>query len=353
MHARDGDTPTALGKYLLGGALAEGGISTVYLARLFGPMGFSRLVAVKRLHPEFCRENDFVAMLVDEARLAGRIHHPNVVGMLDLVQTANDVSLVVEYVHGDSLSRVIRDLSMRGARIPLTIAVAIACDVLSGLHAAHEADNGAGEALGLIHRDVTPHNIMLGADGFARVFDFGIAKAAGRLQTTHKGQIKGKLSYLAPEQLGEGEPSRQTDVYAASVVLWELVTARRLFPTQSGQSVLTQILNPTIPPLLDLVSDVPKALDDAIRRGLAKSPGERFATASAMREALETALTPARPSAVSEWVCRERAESLQTRSAMIHDLYSLDPAELARVRRTSMHVEDEYTEPVERKRSRT
>ena len=216
------------GRYVLCDEIAHGGMATVYVGRLVGSAGFARTVAIKRLHAAYARDPDFVSMFVDEARLAARIHHPNVVSTLDVVALEGELFLVMEYIQGESLARLERLASDRGDRIPEAMAASMIAGILHGLHAAHEARDERGEPLGIVHRDVSPQNVLVGVDGVARVLDFGIAKAAGRIQTTRDGQLKGKLAYMSPEQL-RGEVTRTTDVYAAGVVLWEALTGRQLF----------------------------------------------------------------------------------------------------------------------------
>jgi eukaryotic-like serine/threonine-protein kinase len=195
------NAPIRVGRYALFDALASGGMATVYLGRLTGAAGFSRTVAVKRLHPNFAKEADFVGMLVDEARLAGRIRHPNVVPTLDVVQLPDELMLVMEYVHGEALSKLLRNVAAAKAQIPLPIASSIMIGSLHGLHAAHEATDERGAPLEIIHRDVSPQNILVGVDGNPRILDFGVARATGRIQATGDGKLKGKLAYMAPEQL--------------------------------------------------------------------------------------------------------------------------------------------------------
>ncbi|HEY2366157.1 MAG TPA: serine/threonine-protein kinase, partial [Polyangiaceae bacterium] len=208
-----------VGRYALYEEIAAGGMATVHFGRLLGPVGFSRTVAIKRLHPQFAKDPEFVSMFLDEARLAARIRHPNVVPTLDVVATQGELFLVMDYVQGESLSRLIRATRERQQRIPVRYVASIITGALHGLHAAHEAKNERGEPLRIVHRDISPQNVLVGSDGVARVLDFGVAKAAGRFHTTREGNVKGKLPYMSPEQLRGQLVDRQTDVYAAAVCL--------------------------------------------------------------------------------------------------------------------------------------
>ncbi len=231
-----------VGRYALYGAIAAGGMATVHLGRLIGPVGFSRTVAIKRLHAQFAADPEFVSMFLDEARLAARIRHPNVVPTLDVVATGGELFLVMEYVPGESIGRLARALRERQQTIPLRILSAIMAGVLHGLHAAHEARDERGQPLGIVHRDISPQNVLVGTDGAARILDFGVAKAVGRVQTTRDGQIKGKLSYMPPEQLRGASVTLQSDIYAAGVMLWELVTGQRLFTGDNEGAIVARVL---------------------------------------------------------------------------------------------------------------
>jgi serine/threonine-protein kinase len=196
-------------------AIASGGMATVHLGRRIGAGGFSRLVAIKRMHEQFAKDPDFVDMFLDEARVASRIAHPNVVSVLDAVVAEGEVFLVMDYAHGASLARLLRTALRRGEPLRPDIAAAVVAGVLHGLHAAHEADDDHGQPMNLVHRDVSPQNVLVGTDGIPRLVDFGIAKASGRSQTTREGQLKGKLAYMAPEQARGETLTRRTDIYAA------------------------------------------------------------------------------------------------------------------------------------------
>ncbi len=312
-----------VGRYILFGEIAAGGMATVHFGRLNGPVGFSRTVAIKRLHPQFAKDPEFVTMFLDEARLAGRIRHPNVVPTLDVVATDGEIFLVMEYVQGESLARLCRALRARQAAVPADVAVTILAGMLHGLHAAHEAKDEHGQPLDIVHRDVSPQNVLIGTDGVARVLDFGVAKAAGRLQTTREGQLKGKIAYMAPEQLHTGHVTRQTDVYAAAIVLWETLTGKRLFEGDNEAMVLLKALQGNVPPPSSVTPGLPPAFDEVVARGIAKRPEDRWATAREMAIALERCGRMASPSEVGEWVERIAAEELGKRAARVAEIESV------------------------------
>jgi hypothetical protein len=303
-------TARAIGRYVLFREVAHGGMATVHLGRLRGPAGFARTVAIKRLHPQYARDPEFVSMFLDEARLAARVQHPNVVSVLDIVAAEGELFLVMDYVHGESFGRL-QQLA-RDARMPIAprIVAAIMSNVLDGLHAAHEARNERGDPLQIVHRDVSPQNVLVGADGVARVLDFGIAKAAERAHgTTRDGQMKGKVPYMAPEQIGQGQIDRRTDVYAASVILWEALAGQRLFPPTDVVQLVQMIMNRAHPPPSSLNHAVTPELDAVVMKGLAPDPSKRWASAHEMAVALERGCPPSSTREVGEWM-RHFAEAL-------------------------------------------
>lgn len=303
----------SVGRYVLYDQIASGGMASVHLGRLIGPVGFSRVVAVKRLHPAYAKDQGFVTMMLDEARLASRIRHPNVVPILDVVATADELLLVMEYVHGETLARLLRAAKKAGERIPAAVGAAIVIDTLRGLHAAHEATNAAGEPLGIVHRDVSPQNIVVATDGSARILDFGVAKAASRTQSTAEGQLKGKLGYFAPEQIAGGDVDRRVDIFAASIVAWECVTGRRLFSADDMIATIAQVMDGEIPSLRGSDLEIPDGYAAAVRRGLDRNPAQRFQTAEEMASAIEAALRPASREAVRAFVERLAGPALAAR----------------------------------------
>jgi serine/threonine-protein kinase len=311
------DTPQIVGRYALHGALAAGGMATVHLGRLRGAAGFARTVAIKRLHSQFARDPEFIAMFLDEARLAARIRHPNVVPTLDVVAEADELFLVMEYVHGESLARAWRTLTTAGQRMPQPIASAVVVGALHGLHAAHEARDERGRPLEVVHRDVSPQNVMIGADGVARVLDFGVAKALGRSHQTREGQIKGKLAYMAPEQYRREPVSRLVDVYAASVVLWEALTGQRLHAGDSEASVVESVLFGEYRGPSTIAPGLPSSIDDVLAKGLARKAADRFATAQDLAIAVEGCLGAASALEVAAWIGEVAGPALAKRAKLL------------------------------------
>jgi serine/threonine-protein kinase len=321
--------PKTVGRYLLFDEIAAGGMATVHLARLMGPIGFARTVAIKRIHRHLARDTKVRSMFIDEARMAARVRHPNVVPVLDVIASDGELLLVMDYVHGESLARLAPLSSIGVGPVPVPIASAILIGVLHGLHAAHEAKDEKGQPLELVHRDVSPQNILVGLDGVPRVVDFGIAKAAGRLQTTADGQLKGKAGYLAPEQIVDAVVDRRTDVYGASVVLWELLVGRRLFDGEGAASTLHQVLHRKYEAPSRYAPAVPAEVDRLVMRGLAREPDERFASAWDMAAALEMAAPPASVRQMSEWVEGVAGERLRRRAQRIADIESASSSDLS------------------------
>lgn len=308
-----------LGRYALHDEIASGGMASVYFGRMTGAVGFARVVAIKRLHPHLAKDPDFVSMIIDEARLAARIVHPNVVPTLDVVAEGDEVFIVMEYVQGESLARLQYAQAQLGERAPIRTAITLITGVLHGLHAAHEAKSELGEPLGIVHRDVSPQNVLVGADGTVRVIDFGVAKAAGKLHSTREGSVKGKVAYMAPEQIRGEQVTRRSDVYAAGVLLWELLAGQRLFSAENDVVLVHRITSPSFTPEPPSAynPDVPPELDALVLTALAADPAARFATAREMAQHLEQAGAIASASSIGDWVERLAASTLQARAAIV------------------------------------
>jgi len=319
-NAPTADHPLLVDRYAIYDAIASGGMATVHLGRLIGTAGFLRTVAIKRLHSQFANDVDFTTMLLDEARLASRIQHPNVVSTLDVVMNDNELLLVMEYVRGESLSRLIRRARDRGEPLSPSVVVSIMSGALHGLHAAHEAVDEKGALLGLVHRDMSPQNVLVGTDGIARVLDFGVAKAAGRVHTTREGDIKGKVLYMPPEQLSAEALDRTADIYAAGVVLFEALTCLRMFAGENEGAALRKIIQNEI----QLPSTSNPALapfDRIVRRATAADAKARYPTAIAMATDLEASCGPAASNAeVSASVQALVGELLDERARIVAEI---------------------------------
>ncbi|MFZ5446679.1 MAG: serine/threonine-protein kinase [Myxococcota bacterium] len=308
--------PRSLGRYALGPPIASGGMASVHLGLLSGPVGFKRTVAIKRMHAALASDATARATLIDEARVTSRIHHPHVVQTLDVIEDQGELFLVLEYVHGASLDQLLARARATGP-LPTRIVSAVLAGVLRGLHAAHEARGEDGHPLELVHRDLSPHNVMVDSNGVPRVLDFGIARARGRLQGTREGQLKGKLAYLSPEQV-HGDASRRSDVFAAGVVLFEALTGRQLFDAPSEAALLSQVLLCRVPTLASLGVDAP-ALQAVLDRALQRDPADRYPTAAAMADELE-ATGVASAAELASWVQSLAGEQLAERSRAIEAL---------------------------------
>lgn len=308
-----------LGRYALYGEIAAGGMATVHLARLLSH-GFARTVAIKRLHPHLAKDPEFVGMFLEEARLAARVRHPNVVSTLDVVSDDNELFLVMEYVAGESLSRLVRKTRDEGRLVPARYIVGIVCAALEGLHAAHEAKSEKGHALGIVHRDISPQNIHVGIDGVARVLDFGIAKATNRVQETRTDQIKGKVAYMSPEQLAKGPIDRRADVYSASVLLWEALTGQRLFQGDDVPSLVYAIINDHVRPPSEIIPTLSAELDRIVMKGLERDADKRWSSAREMAEALERVYRPAPPREIGAWVEQAAGEALAWRMELVRQI---------------------------------
>jgi serine/threonine-protein kinase len=308
-----------IGRYAIFDAIASGGMATVHFGRIVGPAGFSRTVAIKRLHPHLATDPSLVAMFLDEARLAARIVHPNVVGILDVVNEGEELFLVMDYVRGDSLSHLLRRAVAAGKPVPPGIVSAIVVGAAHGLHAAHETVDEHGASLQIVHRDVSPQNILVGVDGGPRIVDFGVAKAASRLQSTRDGEVKGKLSYMAPEQLTRQPVDRRADVWALGVVLWELLTGKRLFQSEDALGAVEMVLMaPFDPPSKH--ADVVAAADEACMRALRRNRDERHATALELALELAKAIPPATAIEVGAWVKELAGDTIESRSRRLREI---------------------------------
>lgn len=320
--------PDLLGRYQLVLPIAAGGMATVYLAKSKGTGGFERYVAIKLTHPHLeSAEGELMADLLEEAKLAVRIRHPNIVPTLDVGEAGRSLFLVMDYVEGDSLSGLVRKARRAGEELPLGMTMRILCDSLAGLHAAHELKDEDGRLLEVVHRDVSPQNIIVGTDGMARLADFGIARAASRVSQTRPGAVKGKVAYMPPEQIQGKEVDRRCDVWASGVVAWELLARRRFFDRGDDIAVAVQVVAEPVPDLFAARADVPPALERAVRGALMKERAQRTPTAAAFRAALLEAckasgITLFDHDEVGTIVTRLTREMLETRHRQAKELIS-------------------------------
>lgn len=276
--------------------IAAGGMAEVYAARIRGEAGFQKLVAVKRMLPHLADDEEFVAMFLDEGRLAANIASPHVVSTLDLGRTDDgSLYIVMELVVGTALSTLVRASGRKGHPIPVPIACEIIAQAASGLDDAHEARTPTGVHLGIIHRDISPQNVLVGVDGRTRVVDFGVARAVLRQSHTSTGTLKGKFAYFSPEQAAAKELDRRSDVFALGIVAWETLLSRRLFEADNPLEQITRVRSMPIPRPSALRADVPEAVSDVVMRALQRDLDQRWesagAFAAALRQASHTTVT--------------------------------------------------------------
>jgi eukaryotic-like serine/threonine-protein kinase len=279
-----------LGRYELLMPIASGGMATVWVARLKGTRGFQKTVAIKTMLPSMSEDPQFEEMFISEATLASNVHHPNVVEIMELGEENGVLFLVMEYVDGEPLSVLMKAAAKKGG-IPLPIGIRIATQTCAGLHAAHELRNDdTGELIGLVHRDVSPQNVLVAYDGIVKVVDFGVAKATAVASESHTsaGQIKGKAAYMSPEQARGGMIDRRTDVFAVGILLYQLATGRHPFRAENDVATLYNICSeaPVFPPRR-ITPAIPPAFEAVILQALAKDMSRRYATANDLFRALD------------------------------------------------------------------
>jgi eukaryotic-like serine/threonine-protein kinase len=277
-----------LGRYRVVDEIGVGGMASVHLARADGAGGFQKWIAIKRIHPHLIEDDQFIHMFLDEARIAARISHANVAQVFDLGEGDGTYWIAMEYLHGEPLREILR-CTEDGRKPPLSYALAakIIADAGDGLHAAHELTGKDGESMGLVHRDVTPHNLFVTYTGTTKVVDFGIAKVAGRLSNTRAGTLKGKLAYMSPEQVRGAEVDRGTDIFALGVVLWEITTGQRLFRMDSDLETLERVQRCAVPLPSTIRRDYPAELEAIVMKALAPERHQRFGTAREFSRALQ------------------------------------------------------------------
>ena len=321
-----------IGRYEIRYHVASGGMASVFLARAVGPAGFTRPVALKRMHPHLARRREFALMFLDEARIAARINHPNVCAIHDFGEDDGAYFIAMEYLAGVPLIRLmnalLREERARRSRSDdptwFALAARIIADAASGLHAAHELKDESGQPMLVVHRDVSPQNLFITFDGAVKVVDFGIALARDRFQETQTGTLKGKLGYMAPEQAASGPVDRRADVWALGVCLWEMLVGARLFHRNSPMETLKAVGEEAIPTPSSRRASVPKELDAIVMRALARAPADRHATARDLSRELEAFVRKGGEatglSDLAEWMTPLFAEERAHKSDIVHTL---------------------------------
>lgn len=305
-----------VGRYRIFRALASGGMATVYLGWQDSDGGVSRPVAAKVMHPHAEDDPRLVPMMLSEARIASRIRHPNVVSLTDVVSSERGPVLILEYVAGASLAHA---LELSAHSMPWPIVSRILVDALEGLHAAHDATNESGLPLCVVHRDVSPQNILVDEAGHAKIADFGVAKALERAYATQSGEVRGKLAYMAPEQLAGKSVDRRADVWGLGMVLWHMLAGRRPFEDLESGPTMDRISLGDID-LPSSIRECPSALVQVCMRALSLSPDDRYATARLMALDLERAESPASHRDVARWLKRAASTFLSTRAALVVEM---------------------------------
>ncbi|OQB17709.1 MAG: Tyrosine-protein kinase MasK [Deltaproteobacteria bacterium ADurb.Bin207] len=310
-----------IGRYRVVDDIGVGGMATVHLARMDGAGGFQKWVAIKRIHPHLVENEQIIKMFLDEARIAASISHPNVAQVFDLGSFENTYWIAMEYLHGEPLREVLRHVMETGDVLSGPLAARIIADAAEGLHAAHELRGKDGRPLNLVHRDVTPHNLFITYAGVVKVVDFGIAKVAGRLSSTQAGTLKGKIAYMAPEQIRGKDIDRRADIFALGVVLWELTTGRRLFRMDTDLETVERVQDCVVPPPSSLTYDYPVQLESIVMTALRKNREDRFQTARDLSRALQQYLLQSSqfigPEEVSAYIGELFGDRIQQREAQL------------------------------------
>jgi len=304
------------GRYELLRKIATGGMGQVYLARQKGPVGFEKLMVVKRILPHLAEEEEFIEMFFDEARIAAHLNHPNIAQIFDLGEVDGTFYIAMEYVNGESLRQVVNRGRAQKMPLPLGLKCRIVADAASGLHSAHQARSPAGKFLGFIHRDVSPQNILIGFNGCVKLIDFGVAKAANKVSNTVTGAIKGKYAYMSPEQARGHDLDHRSDVFGLGTILYELLTEQRLFKRENENATLKAVISNKPPPPSSTVQQLPPAIDGIVLKALEKKAEDRYQSAGQLQEELE------------EFLRAERLQSTSTYlAAFMRKLYSQDDDE--------------------------
>jgi serine/threonine protein kinase len=287
--ARQRDAPSLvrLGKYELLSRLGVGGMAELFIARTTAQHGFEKLVALKRILASHADDDQFIQMLLAEARLAATLHHPNIAQVYDVGEVDGTYFFTMEYVFGQDLRKIVRAVQGRGAWLTPELILQIIIGTASGLHYAHEKEGGDGELLGLVHRDVSPSNILVSHDGGVKLVDFGIARISAMQSNTAAGALKGKVPYMSPEQCRGDRLDRRSDIFSLGIMLWELTTRRRLFAGENDIAIAGRICNDDVARPSSIVADYPPELEAIVLKALARDRNARYSTAQELQLDLE------------------------------------------------------------------
>ena len=275
------------GRYELLAKLATGGMAQVFLARQSGPEGFEKLVVVKRILSHLAENEEFVRMFLQEAKTAARLNHPGIAQIFDLGKVGDSFFITMEYVHGEDFRRVVKQTNAEGRTLPIPLAVRMVIGACEGLDFAHAKNDEQGRPLGIVHRDVSPQNLLVTFEGQVKVIDFGIAKAADSASNTRTGVLKGKYSYMSPEQAEGQKVNRRSDVFALGIVLYELVTQQRLFRRASDLATIQAVIACVVPRPTEVNPSIDPALEGILLRALEKDREKRTPTAGQLQLELE------------------------------------------------------------------
>jgi eukaryotic-like serine/threonine-protein kinase len=329
--ARDLQGGQVFGRFRLLMEMGVGGMAALFLARIRGPKQFEKMVAIKRIHDHLTRNDEFVDMFLDEARIAALVHHPNVVNTFDLGTIQGSYFIAMEYVHGQTLLDLYKTSKRLQVPLPWGHAARIVADAAAGLHAAHELKDSDGKPLGVVHRDVSPQNILISYEGHVKVVDFGIAYATEKLSHTKTGTVRGKIAYMSPEQTRRDSLDRRSDVFSLGIVLYELTCMRRLFKTSSESDSLRLVRAAHVEHRpRELSHEIPAVLEEIIMKCLARYPEDRYATAEKLSEALETLLV-----ADGQVVSPQTLAKYMDR--MFHDQHKLKDAQIQNAVKSITH----------------
>ena len=275
------------GKFQLLKKIASGGMAEIYIAKQRGMEGFEKIVVIKTILPNLATNEEFVQMFLDEARIAARLTHPNIVQIYDLGRVGSTYFIAMEYVQGENLRTVAKTCRKQGHTIPLQHTVKVISQACEGLYYAHTKADTSGQPLNIVHRDVSPQNILVSFEGITKLVDFGIAKAATQYQETRAGILKGKYSYMSPEQCMSQPVDARSDIFSIGIVLWELSTGLRLYKLNSELMILKEITEGTVKPPREVNQQIPAELEAIILKALEKHPDNRFQDGLEMHMALE------------------------------------------------------------------